>query len=79
MIVRVRTARMAALPRPHRVLSEVVEPGGWTRAQIEVNGDRYSSHLLIALGPDGEVVEPVEFRQRRIDRARVLLDHLDRG
>ena len=42
--VRVRTARMAALPRPHRVLSEVLEPGGWTRAEIEVNGDRYLSH-----------------------------------
>ncbi len=77
VVVRVPTARMAALPRPHRVISEVAESDGWTRAEIEVNGDRYLSHLLIALGPDGEVIEPVEYRQRRRDRAQVLLDHLD--
>ena len=77
--VRIPTTRMAALPRPHRVLNETVEPDGWTRAEIEVNGDRYLAHLLISLGPDGEVIEPVEYRQRRIDRARVLLDHVDQG
>lgn len=77
--VRVPASRLAALPRPRTIKSEEPEPDGRVCAEIEVAGDGQLDHLLVSLGPDGEIVEPVEYRQRRSDRARVLLEHLDAG
>ncbi len=69
--------RLAALPQPHTVLSSTPAGDGRTRVEIEIAGDRQLDYLLVALGPDGEVVEPAEYRQRRADRAQALLAHLD--
>lgn len=66
-----------ALPEPHRILRRSDEEGGSVRLFIEVTGDAYLDHLLIALGPAGEVIDPPEYRERRRDRARQLLEHLE--
>lgn len=75
--VRVPARRLAALPRPHTVLSRTDQGDGDVVAEIEVAGDRQLDHLLVALGPEGEVVEPVEYRERRRTEARRLLALLD--
>lgn len=77
--VSVPESRLAALPRPHRVLARETEPDGRVRAELEVAGDRQLDHLLVSLGPDGEVVDPPEYEVRRQVEARRLLAHLDGG
>lgn len=71
--------RRAALPQPHTVRTATPAGDGRVRLEIEIAGDRHLDHFLVALGPDGEVVEPAEYRQRRSDRAAVLLAHLDQA
>ena len=79
MTVRVPASRLPALPRPHTIRSQSADGNGWVRAEIEVAGDRQLDHLLVALGPDGEVLDPPDYQQRRRDRAKVLLAHLDQS
>lgn len=67
--------RLAALPGPHTVKSQAVDGEGMVRAEIEVAGDRQLDHLLVALGPGGEVIAPTEYRQRRRERLKLLLEH----
>jgi predicted DNA-binding transcriptional regulator YafY len=75
--VRLPAHLLAALPQPHAILSAVDEPGGIVRAELQVAGDRHLDHLLTALGPDGEVLEPLEYAERRRQHARALLDRLE--
>lgn len=49
---------------------------GRIEVDLTVYGDRYLDHVLVAIGPDAEVVAPEEFRARRAAHARALLDHL---
>jgi proteasome accessory factor C len=69
--------RLPALPRPHTVESRELLPDGRVRAVIEVAGDRQLDHLLVSLGPDGEVLDPPEYAKRRRDEARRLLAHVE--
>lgn len=71
--VRVPERRLAALPRPHTVLSRSQDGDGFVVAEIEVAGDRQLDHLLVSLGPTGEVLEPTEYRERRRREAARLL------
>lgn len=71
--------RLPALPRPHTVVSRDLAPDGRVRAVIEVAGDRQLDHLLVSLGPDGEVLDPPEYARRRRDEARRLLAHVEAG
>lgn len=75
--VRLPASRLAALPRPHTVLSRSDDRDGFIIVEIEVAGDRQLDHLLVSLGPDGAVIEPAEYRERRHREARRLLAHLD--
>lgn len=72
--VRVPVALLAALPQPHTVVSSTEGPDGKVTAELEVAGDRQLNHLLVALGPDGEIVAPDAYAQRRREWARQLLD-----
>lgn len=71
--VRVPVALLAALPQPHTVVSRTEAPDGTVTAELEVAGDRQLDHLLVALGPDGEVVAPEAYARRRRERAHQLL------
>ena len=77
VVVRVPTGLLAALPQPRTVISRIDEPGGMVRAEIEVSGERQLDHLLVALGPDGEVLDPPDAKTRRSARARALLDAIN--
>ena len=74
--MRVPADRMAALPQPYRVVSSADDGSGYVRAEIEIAGDRHLDHLLVSLGPDGEVVEPPEYQDRRVAYAEKLLTAL---
>ncbi|MBM3675194.1 MAG: WYL domain-containing protein [Actinobacteria bacterium] len=75
--VRLPEPLLAALPQPHTVLSQEPDGDGFVRADLELAGDRHLDHLLVALGPDGEVLEPEEYRERRRAWAETLLATLD--
>ena len=45
--------------------------------ELEIAGDRHLDHLLVALGPDGEIVEPADLHDRRRARSAVLLAAYD--
>lgn len=47
---------------------------GTAEADLVVFGERRLDQLLLSLGPDGEILAPTEYRTRRADRARALLD-----
>ena len=66
-------SRVAALPQPFEELSRAPELDGRVQLELALNGDRHLDHLLVSLGPDGDVVEPVEYRERRRARATALL------
>ena len=53
---------------PEAVEAEITRP-----LELALNGNRHLDHLLVSLGPDGEVVEPAEYRERRRARATALL------
>lgn len=73
LTVVVPESRVAALPQPFEELSRTPEPNGRVRLELALNGDRHLDHLLVSLGPDGDVVEPEEHRERRRARAAALL------
>lgn len=75
--VRLPRHRLATLPRPHRIIEHVDESDDVVVATIEVAGTRQLDHLLVSLGPDGEVIEPVEYRDRRRREAKRLLAHVE--
>lgn len=75
----VPATRVAALPQPHTVLAQTDEPDGRVRLEIEIAGEAHLDHLLVALGPDGDVVKPQEYRARRAAHAARLLAHVDGG
>jgi predicted DNA-binding transcriptional regulator YafY len=77
LTVVVPETRLPALPRPHTVQAREVLADGRIRAVIAVAGDRQLDHLLVALGPDGEVLDPPEYAKRRRDEARRLLAHVE--
>ena len=56
MTVVVPESRVAALPQPFEELSRTPEPDGRVRLELALNGDRHLDHLLVSLGPDGDVV-----------------------
>jgi predicted DNA-binding transcriptional regulator YafY len=71
--VRVPEALLATLPQPHSVGAVTVD-GEFVVAEITVAGDHQLDHLLVALGPEGSVVAPVELAVRRRAVARRLLE-----
>ena len=75
--VRLPERLIRALPEPHTVLQRIDDSDGFVRLTVEVIGDAYLDHLLIALGPEAEILGPPEYRERRSARARELLDHFD--
>jgi hypothetical protein len=77
LTIRVPVAILAALPQPHTVLSRVDQGDRTVRAEIQVAGDRQLDHLLVALGPNGEVIDPPEYAERRRRYALRLSNHLD--
>ena len=60
----------------HLVVSSADDGDGYVRAEIEIAGDRHLDHLLVSLGPDGEVLKPVEYQDRRVAYAEKLLTAL---
>lgn len=75
--VELPATRVAALPQPFEVVAESPLGEGRCRLEVEIAGDAHIDHFLVALGPEGEVVEPAAFRDRRRARAAALLDHLE--
>ena len=75
--IRIPARLLPALPEPHVIVEQHPENGGRVRAIVEVLGERQLDHLLVALGPEGEVIEPAEYRDRRRARARELLAHVE--
>lgn len=75
--VRLPAHLVRALPEPHTIVERSDDEDGFVRMTIDVIGDAYLDHLLIALGPRGEVISPPEYRERRRARARLLLAHID--
>lgn len=71
--VRVPPRIIYALPQPHKIIEREDESDGRVRARVAVDGDRQLDHLLVALGPDGDVVSPVEYIQQRQKCAEALL------
>lgn len=64
-----------SLPQPNRIESRAPSGDGRERARVTVAGERQLDHLLVALGPDGEVLDP-ELARRRRDWATHLLDRV---
>jgi hypothetical protein len=73
----VPAARLAALPQPYEVVAQRDAVDRRVRAELDVAGDRHLDHLLISLGPEGTVIDPVELEERRRDRAAALLAGYD--
>jgi predicted DNA-binding transcriptional regulator YafY len=71
--VRVPETRVAALPQPFEELSREVEPDGRVRLELAIAGDRHLDHLIVSLGPDGELIAPEDLHDRRRARAAALL------
>ncbi|MBV8952322.1 MAG: WYL domain-containing protein, partial [Actinobacteria bacterium] len=65
---------LEALPRPHTIDRVVDESGERVRATVRVAGEGHLDHLLVSLGPDGKVVEPADYEERRRRHARRLMD-----
>jgi predicted DNA-binding transcriptional regulator YafY len=49
---------------------------GRIEVDLTVYGERRLDHVLVAIGPEAEVVAPEEYRARRAAHAAALLDHL---
>lgn len=61
------------LPAPHRIGELVDRGGGQVEVEITVQGDHRLRHLLVAAGPDAEVLEPAEYADLRRTHAADLL------
>jgi hypothetical protein len=63
-----------SLPQPCRIEGRTAQADGRDRATVTVAGERQLDHLLVALGPDGDVVDAPELVRRRREWAAHLLD-----
>jgi predicted DNA-binding transcriptional regulator YafY len=74
LIARLPAGDVERLPQPNRttVLRDV--GAGRVEAEIVVIGPRRMEHLLLALGPDAEVVWPQELAAQRKELAARLLE-----
>lgn len=70
--VRVAAADLEGLPQPHRLggLRELAD--GRVEVDVSVNGQRRLEHLLVALGPEAEIVDPDDAAVRRAHAAAIL-------
>jgi predicted DNA-binding transcriptional regulator YafY len=50
---------------------------GWVRTVIPIESVRHARVELLKFGPDAEVLEPVELRERIVASARAILDRYD--
>jgi predicted DNA-binding transcriptional regulator YafY len=74
-----RPEALDAVPRPCRI-GEPHECGdGRVEADVTVAGERRLDHLLVSLPADAEVVAPKEYKERRRNYARSLLDLYPEG
>lgn len=76
LTVRVRKSFLDAKPDGVAIGAQRPCEDGRIEVDLTVYGDRYLDHVLVAIGPDAEVVAPEEFRDRRAAHARALLEHL---
>jgi hypothetical protein len=67
---------LSSLPQPCDVDARTREPDGRTCATVTVMGDRHLDHVLVALGPEGDVVDAPELAERRREWAAALLRHV---
>ncbi|MFM7271823.1 MAG: helix-turn-helix transcriptional regulator [Actinomycetes bacterium] len=75
LTVRVRSSLIDAFRAfDVRVEAERSLGGSTVEADLVVYGERRLDQLLLSLGPDGEILAPTEYRTRRADGARALLD-----
>ena len=75
LTVRVRSSLIDAFRAfDVRVEAERGLGDGTVEADLVVFGERRLDQLLLSLGPDGEILAPTEYRTRRADGARALLD-----
>jgi proteasome accessory factor C len=70
----IRLAPGAAWVLDHYPVDEVVDAAdGWVEARLPVSGDRWLARLLIRLGPDAVLVDPIDANPA-IATARIVLE-----
>lgn len=75
--LRLTTAQLDALPRPHAVRSETALADGRIETRVAVSGDRRLDSLLVCLHPAVEIVDPPDCGARqRAHAAQLLADYV---
>jgi hypothetical protein len=77
VVVEVPHSLVAALPQPFSELSRTDLGDGRCRLEVTIAGTGHIDHFLVSLGPDGHVVAPAAYAERRRRRATELLAFLD--
>lgn len=76
LTVRVRKAFLDAKPEGVTIGEQRPCDDGRIEVDLTVYGQRRLDHVLVAIGPEAEVVAPAEFRSRRAAHAAALLARL---
>lgn len=71
--LRLPESELESIPRPFQIGEKVELPGGIIEVDVTVAGDRHVDHVLVALGPECEVIGPPDLVARRREHAAELL------
>jgi hypothetical protein len=76
LTVKVRKAFLDAKPDGVTIGEQRPSDDGRIEVDLTVYGDRRLDHVLVAIGPEADIVAPAELRDRRAAHAAALLEHL---